>query len=294
MAIAACRAEGQYPSLCCIIKVDPRIHRLMPCECRPPNYFERISTVLELRNPHSVLAALKYRPQDVREIRVPIGRPQGAWADVADAARTEKISVVAQQLDAGARRGKKTQGKSERVGIATAMVIDHPGMLTPGTMLNTVANSDGNTSGLWLALDCLQDPHNVGAIFRTAAFFGVRGVLLTKDRSAPMTATVYDVAAGGVESVPFCLVPNLAHSLETAKKAGLWLLGTSEHESTSYVDIQHDRPWLLVIGNEEKGLRRLTLDTCDVVCGIPPQGEVTSLNASVAAAIMIARLSPPS
>lgn len=247
--------------------------------------------MLELRNPHSVLAAIKHRPQDVREIRLPAGRPQGAWADVADAARSEKISVVAQQLDADARRGKKTHGKSERVGIATAMVVDHPGFADAGKLFKA-ATPDPNASGLWLALDCLQDPHNVGAIFRTAAFFGVQGVLLTKDRSAPMTPTVYDVAAGGVESVPFCMVPNLARSLEIAKKAGLWLLGTSEHESTSYVDIQPDRQWLLVIGNEEKGLRRLTLDTCDVVCGIPPQGDVTSLNASVAAAIMIARLTP--
>ena len=239
------------------------------------------------------MAALKHRPDDVREIRVPAGRPQGAWADVADVARSENVSVVAQQLDAGSRRGKKTQGKSERIGTATAMVCDHPGIAAPGKLLNAAAESDQTDTGLWLALDCLQDPHNVGAIFRTAAFFGVKGILLTKDRSAPMTATVYDVAAGGVESVPFCLVPNLARSLDIAKKAGLWLLGTSEHEATSYVDVLPDRQWLLVIGNEEKGLRRLTLDNCDVVCGIPPQGDVTSLNASVAAAIMIARLSPP-
>lgn len=245
--------------------------------------------MLELRNPHSVLAAIRHRPQDVREIRVPAGRPQGAWADVADAARSERISVVAQQLDANARRGKKSHGKQERVGIATAIVADHPGMADPGKLFQSAA-SDPSATGLWLALDCLQDPHNVGAIFRTASFFGVQGMLLTRDRSAPMTATVYDVAAGGVESVPFCLVPNLARSLETAKKSGLWLLGTSEHEAASYVDVLPDRQWLLVIGNEEKGLRRLTLDTCDVVCGIPPQGDVTSLNASVAAAIMIARL----
>lgn len=239
------------------------------------------------------MAALKHRPDDVREIRVPAGKPYGVWSDIADIARGQRISVVAQQVDANARRGKKTHGKSERVGIATAMVSDHPGILKPEKLFAAADESDPNATGLWLALDCLQDPHNVGAIFRTAAFFGVKGILLTKDRSAPMTGTVYDVAAGGVESVPFCLVPNLAKSLDTAKKSGLWLLGTSEHESTSYADILPDRQWLLVIGNEEKGLRRLTLDNCDVVCGIPPQGDVTSLNASVAAAIMIARLSPP-
>ena len=211
---------------------------------------------------------------------------------MADAARAEKISVVAQQIDSGARRSQKMQGKSERIGIATAVVCDHPGVASPGKLFNATAESDQDAAGLWLALDCLQDPHNVGTIFRTAAFFGVRGLLLTKDRSAPMTPTVYDVAAGGVESVPFCLVPNLARSLEVAKKAGLWLLGTSEHEGTSYTDILPDRPWLLVIGNEEKGLRHLTLNNCDVVCGIPSAGDVTSLNASVAAAILISRFSP--
>lgn len=240
------------------------------------------------------MAALKHRPDDVREIRVPAGKPYGVWSDIADIARSQRISVVAQQVDANARRGKKTQGKSERIGIATAMVSDHPGILKPEKLFAAADESDPNAKGLWLALDCLQDPHNVGAIFRTAAFFGVKGILLTKDRSAPMTGTVYDVAAGGVESVPFCLVPNLARSLETAKKSGLWLLGTSEHESTSYVDVLPDRQWLLIIGNEEKGLRRLTLDNCDVVCGIPPRGDVTSLNASVATAIMVSRLSPPS
>ena len=247
--------------------------------------------MLELRNPHSVLAALQHRPHDVREIRIASGQPQGAWADVADAARSEGISVVAQRIDTGNRRGKKASGKSERVGIATAIVREHPGVTEPGHLFEGAASSEDGVPGLWLALDCLQDPHNVGAIFRTAAFFGVRGILITKDRSAPMTGTVHDVSAGGVESVPFCAVPNLARSLDIAKKAGLWLLGTSEHASQSYVDVLPDRPWLLVIGNEEKGLRRLTLDKCDVVCGIPPRGDVTSLNASVAAAILIARLS---
>lgn len=249
--------------------------------------------MLELRNPHSVLAVLKHRPEDVREIRVPAGRPQGAWSDVASVARTHSIPVVTRQPDSKARRGNRNQGKNERIGTATALISEHPGTASPGRLFSTADESDQNDRGIWLALDCLHDPHNVGAIFRTAAFFGVKGILLTRDRSAPMTSTVYDVAAGGVESVPFCVVPNLARSLEIARKADLWLLGTSEHEATSYIDVLPDRRWLLIIGNEEKGLRRLTLENCDVVCGIPPQGDVTSLNASVAAAVMIARLSQP-
>ncbi|MDA0285253.1 MAG: RNA methyltransferase, partial [Planctomycetota bacterium] len=220
------------------------------------------------------------------------GQPQGAWADVVEAAQRERISVVTQRAESNSRRVQKGSVKNERVGIATATVREHAGVAKPEKLFELASEPDSNSSGLWLALDCLQDPHNVGAIFRTAAFFGVRGILMSKDRSAPMTPTVYDVAAGGVESVPFCMVPNLARSLESAKQSGLWLLGSSEHATSSYAEVLPDRHWMLLVGNEEKGLRRLTLDTCDVVCGIPTRGDVTSLNASVAAAILISRLSP--
>jgi 23S rRNA (guanosine2251-2'-O)-methyltransferase len=130
----------------------------------------------------------------------------------------------------------------------------------------------------------------VGAIFRTAAFFGVQGVLLTQERSAPLTSTVYDVASGGMESIPFAVEVNLQRAFEKAKDAGLWILGTSEHAQEDFSTIKRDRPWLLVIGNEEKGMRRLTEEACDVLCKITPAGNVTSLNASVAAAIFISKL----
>ena len=146
---------------------------------------------------------------------------------------------------------------------------------------------------LFLALDCLQDPHNVGAIFRTAAFFGVSGIVLTKDRSAPLNAAVYDVASGGLEYVPFSIQTNLSRALQMAKEVGLWGLGTSEHCDTDFRDIPLDRPWLLIVGNEEKGMRRLTAERCDMLCRIPPQSPVSSLNVSVAAGILIARFSSP-
>ena len=145
--------------------------------------------------------------------------------------------------------------------------------------------------GLWLALDAIQDPHNVGSIFRTAAFFGVRGVVMTADRAAPLSAVVYDVASGGVEAVPFAVETNLRRALEAAKAAGLWILGSSEHAERGVDAVARDRPWLLVLGNEEGGLRRLTLETCDEVCRIAPGGDaVTSLNVAVAAGILIAAL----
>ncbi len=152
------------------------------------------------------------------------------------------------------------------------------------------ASTRAQGKGLWIALDSLTDPHNVGAIFRSAAFFGVQGILMTQERSAPLTSTVYDVASGGVEYVPFVVQPNLQRAFEVAKDLGLWVLGTSEHAKDSLFRIQRDRPWLLVLGNEEKGMRRLTEESCDVLCSIPSNGQVTSLNVSVAAGILIAQL----
>jgi 23S rRNA (guanosine2251-2'-O)-methyltransferase len=120
----------------------------------------------------------------------------------------------------------------------------------------------------------------------------VQGILMTQERSAPMSDTVYDVASGGVEEVPFTIQPNLQRGFEVAKEAGLWILGTSEHAKEDLVKVERDRPWLLVLGNEEKGMRRLTEETCDVLCGIQALGQgVTSLNVSVAAGIAIAQLS---
>lgn len=221
-----------------------------------------------LKNPHSVLAVLDKRPQDVIEIRLSSGQGGGAWRTVREQA--EEIGV---RVFAG--RGER-QGRS-RGGDAEAAVKAHPGC--------DLAALFADTTGLFLALDTVQDPQNLGAIFRSAAFFGVRGVLLSRDRSASMTGAVYDVASGGVEYVPFSVQTNLSRALDVAKDAGLWVLGTSEHAEKELSAFSADRSWLLVLGNEESGMRRLTRDKCDEVCRIPPRGAIGSLNVSAAAAI---------
>jgi 23S rRNA (guanosine2251-2'-O)-methyltransferase len=106
-----------------------------------------------------------------------------------------------------------------------------------------------------------------------------------------MTSVVYDIASGGVEAVPFVSVINLQRAFEKAKDAGLWILGTSEHAKTPIQKVGADRPWLLVMGNEENGMRRLTEEACDMTCTIPAKGDgVTSLNVSVATGILLSHL----
>ena len=224
-----------------------------------------------LKNPHSILAVLEKRPQDIFEIRLPAKQGGGTWRTVRE--RAEEIGV---RVFFGWGEGSARQDRS-RGGDAEAAIKEHPGC--------DLAELFADSAGLFLALDTVQDPQNLGAIFRTAAFFGVRGILLSRDRSAPMSGTAYDVASGGVEYVPFSVQTNLSRALDVAKDAGLWVLGTSEHAEKDLGAFSADRPWLLVLGNEESGMRRLTRDKCDEVCRIAPRGAIGSLNVSAAAAI---------
>ena len=240
---------------------------------------------LELKNPHSVLAIFEHRPSAVLDVQIGTANPSPGWEAVADFASRHRVPVRRVSAKPEARR-KGRPDAAGRTGGNLAIVKERPAV----TMEELFRDIDPNAAGLWLALDQIQDPHNVGAIFRTAAFFGVKGIVITKDRSAPLSATVYDVASGGIECVPFAQPPNLSRAIQQAKDAGAWVLGTSEHAKEDLAQIDRSRPWLLVLGNEEKGLRRLTSEHCDELCRITPKGGIGSLNVSVAAGVLIAAL----
>lgn len=237
---------------------------------------------VSLKNPHSVLAALKHRPADVLDIRINQKGASDPWMAVTARARELGKAVHQPILDTS-----KSRSQPEGVrGTGNEATVREINTINPKELFKKT-----DQHGLWLAFDHIQDPHNVGAILRSAAFFGVRGVVMTRDQSAPLSSVAYDVSSGGVETVPISIVANLVQAFEVAKEAGLWVLGTSEHAKQSIRQVDRDRDWLLVLGNEEKGLRRLVEERCDEVCQIPPRGEVTSLNVSVAAGILIATLS---
>lgn len=244
--------------------------------------------MLELQNPHSVLAALETRPHDIQVVRLPPRGGGEGWNAVERLA--ERVGVRIERLERERREGSDDRADGReggRTGGAVAVVRERE-PVPLGELFR-----DPGERGLWLALDGVQDPHNVGAIFRTAAFFGVRGVVTMRDRAAPLSAVVYDVASGGLEVVPFALEVNLRRVLELAKAAGVWIVGSAEQAETAVQDVPRDRPWLLVLGREDQGLRRLTLEHCDVVCGIESRGSLGSLNVSVAAGVLIETLSRP-
>lgn len=137
-----------------------------------------------------------------------------------------------------------------------------------------------------ILLDQIQDPHNLGAIIRSAAALGVSAVLLPKNRQVGITATVYKTSAGAVGQLPIIQVGNVHNAIERLKKAGFWVAGLTAEGRTKLWDESFSEPFVLVIGGEGTGLRRQTEDDCDITLAIPMMNEVESLNASVAAALV--------
>jgi 23S rRNA (guanosine2251-2'-O)-methyltransferase len=141
-----------------------------------------------------------------------------------------------------------------------------------------------------IALDCLQDPQNVGAILRSGCFLGARGVVVPKDRAAPVTAAVVKVAAGATAYLPVVRVTNLVRALEKIKERGIWVVGLDAAGDVSLYDIDLTVPLALVVGGEHAGLRPLVQRACDWLARIPGGGPLTSLNAAVAAAVALAEV----
>jgi 23S rRNA (guanosine2251-2'-O)-methyltransferase len=138
-----------------------------------------------------------------------------------------------------------------------------------------------------LILDCVQDPHNLGACLRTADGAGVDAVIVPKDKSVDVTDTVRRVACGASESVPFVRVTNLARTMEKLKEMGIWLTGTSDQSDKFLYDVDLTGSVGIVMGAEGDGLRRLTKEGCDFLVQIPMAGEVPCLNVSVATGICL-------
>ena len=136
-------------------------------------------------------------------------------------------------------------------------------------------------------LDHLEDPHNLGAIIRTCEAAGIKGVIIPKDRQVGVNATVMKTSVGTLDNVNVVQVSNIVNAIEKLKKNNFWIVGTSLENSIDYREIDYNGKIALVIGNEGTGISNLTAKKCDFLAKIPMYGETNSLNASVAAGIMI-------
>lgn len=154
------------------------------------------------------------------------------------------------------------------------------------SLLNELESKD---KAILMVLDGITDPHNLGAIIRSCDCFGVDGVIIPKDNSANINATVAKVSAGAINHIPVIVVNNLARTLEEIKEYGFWIAGTTLTESsTSLFEFKPDKKMVWVMGSEGEGIRRLVAENCDYLVNIPLYGNTQSLNVSVATGIVLA------
>lgn len=138
-----------------------------------------------------------------------------------------------------------------------------------------------------LILDELEDPHNLGSILRTADAAGVHGVIIPRRRSVGLTAVVAKASTGAIEYVPVVRVNNLSQTVKQLKEKGVWIAGTDAKESSDYREMDATLPLAVIIGSEGKGMSRILRENCDFLYHLPMLGQVTSLNASVAASLLM-------
>ena len=226
---------------------------------------------------HAVEAFLQRAPQDVLELFVMKDRDDKRMQPIIQLARQNGVSVQFCN-----RRTLDDMVSGQHQGVVAKARLQ-----SSGTEADLAAIVEQQAKPFILILDGVTDPHNLGAILRSADAAGVHAVVAPKDRSVKLTSVVRKVACGAAESVPFITVTNLARTLRELQDAGVWVVGTAGETETLVYDADLKGPLAIVLGAEGEGLRRLTRETCDSLVKIPMFGTVSSLNVSVAAGICL-------
>jgi len=230
---------------------------------------------------HAVEAALRAQPQGIATIWFDRQRKDRRLQELAALAQTQGLNPQWLNKDAMAAM-LPAESRHQGVVAELAVVAERNEAFLEELLVSL------NEPALFLVLDEVTDPHNVGACLRSADAAGVHAVITTRDRACGLTPVVRKVASGAAESVPFVQVTNLARTLRTLRDAGVWIIGTAlEEGSQSLFQTRLTGPTALVLGAEGKGMRRLTRENCDELVYIPMVGTVQSLNVSVAAGVCL-------
>ena len=229
---------------------------------------------------HPVTEILRTSPETIAKIYILKNKKQPKIQNIIDLAKQQSIRI---KFEDNFFIVSENKSKCNHQGvIAKTMAV---ATVSEKSFLKSLDQC--TTPPLLLALDSIQDPHNLGAILRSAAAAGVTGVILPKDRSAPLGGTVQKIAAGGLAHLQIILVTNLANFLQMLQHYKIWNYGTIKDHGQSIYKTNLTGPVCLVIGNEEKGLRPLVAKQCDFKISIPMHGKLDSLNASVATGITL-------
>lgn len=227
---------------------------------------------------HPVLEALR-SGREINKIWIADGAQKTLTQPIV--AEAKKLGIVVQFVDKR-KLDSMVEGVAHQGVVAQAAAFDYVEV----EELLEIASKSGETPFI-LVLDEIEDPHNLGSILRTAECTGVHGVIIPKRRSASLTATVLKTSAGAAEHVPVARVTNLAQTIDKLKEAGVWVVGTDVSASQDVYKMKFDMPLAVVIGNESKGMGRLIKEKCDFLVKLPMLGRLNSLNASVAAGVLM-------
>ena len=227
---------------------------------------------------HPVLEALRAQDRELHRIYLEQGRRGRAVEEILELARARHVPV-AFELREGLDRRAGTARHQGAIGVAAAKAY-----LSLDDLLESAGKLD---APLLLVLDGIEDPHNLGAILRTAEAVGAQGVIVPARRAVGLTATVAKVSAGAVEHLPVARVGNLSQAIERLKEARFWIYGLDTKGSRNYAEVDYRGPVALVVGGEGRGMRPLVAGRCDGTVRIPMRGKVESLNVSVATAIVL-------
>ena len=243
---------------------------------RPPQRDAEADGVIEGRN--AVIEALRAGTA-IDKIYLAKGDTDSALGHIANTARANGVVVV----NADRRKLDEMSRTHAHQGvIAVAAVREYASIED----IFQRAEEQGEAP-LIVLCDELSDPHNLGAVIRTAECAGAHGVVIPKRRSAGLTAIVAKTSAGAVSHIPVARVPNLTALMKELQKRGVWIFGAEMNGTTSLYEADLKGPAAIVIGSEGNGMSRLVAETCDFTVSIPMKGKINSLNASAAAAILL-------
>ncbi|WP_170005889.1 23S rRNA (guanosine(2251)-2'-O)-methyltransferase RlmB [Bacillus fonticola] len=226
---------------------------------------------------NTVLEALR-KNETVDKVYVAEGAQRGTNQTIMNAAKDRGIRVeVVPKQKLNAMTDIPHQGVAAQIAAYEYAELDD---------LFAVAQERGEDP-FFLILDEVEDPHNLGSMLRTADCTGVHGIIIPKRRAVGLTATVAKASTGAIEHVKVARVTNIARTIEELQQSGVWIAGTDATGNTDFRQMDGTMPLALVIGSEGKGMSRLVREKCDFLISLPMTGHVTSLNASVAGALVM-------
>jgi 23S rRNA (guanosine2251-2'-O)-methyltransferase len=228
---------------------------------------------------HAVIARMRQAPESLKTVYFDTSRRDRRMKDFLKSAE----SILGRRLhQADTERLRTLAGHDRHQGVVA--------FAEPAAVARTIGELLDGLSGepaLFLILDGVTDPHNLGACLRVADGAGADAVIVPKDRSAQLNSTVSKVASGAAETMPFVAVTNLARAIRELQEAGVWVVGAADAVEKTLYDIDLTGSVALVMGAEGEGMRRLTKETCDELVSIPMMGGVESLNVSVASGVAL-------